>query len=83
MQVNTKQAQQIYKEALKDIKPTDYVIDAYCGIGALSCLAAQKVSSFFFYFISKNETKNEKKERKKGGEKRKKNREKGEKINKK
>ena len=44
-QINTNQAESIYSEALKDISKEDIVIDAFCGVGTLTCLAAKKVRS--------------------------------------
>ncbi|MCH9632235.1 MAG: 23S rRNA (uracil-C(5))-methyltransferase RlmCD [Chlamydiae bacterium] len=41
-QVNPSQAEQLYKKAIEfaDLKPDQVVLDAYCGIGTLSLLAA-------------------------------------------
>ncbi len=43
-QVNPVQAEVLYGLAIKyaDIKPTDTVIDAYCGVGMLTALAAER-----------------------------------------
>ena len=42
-QVNTKQAEQLYRHAigLADLTGTETVLDAYCGVGTLTLLAAQ------------------------------------------
>lgn len=43
-QVNSSQAANIYEKALElaDLKPSDRVIDAYCGVGLFACLLAKK-----------------------------------------
>lgn len=43
-QINPVQAEKMYQKAveLADIKPTDTVIDAYCGIGSISLFLARK-----------------------------------------
>lgn len=42
-QVNTTQTEKLYQTALTyaDLKPTDHVVDAYCGIGTLGIAAAK------------------------------------------
>lgn len=43
-QVNPNQAENLYLEALKlaEVKPTDTVLDAYCGVGTLSLIFAKQ-----------------------------------------
>lgn len=40
-QINPTMTEKLYKEALLDIKPTDNVLDIYCGIGTISLIAAK------------------------------------------
>ncbi len=46
-QVNTLQAENLFRQALKlaNLLPTMHIIDAYCGVGTLSLLAAPHVAS--------------------------------------
>lgn len=46
-QVNTPQAEAIYRQAVKwaDLKPGDHAIDAYCGVGTLSLFVAKHAGS--------------------------------------
>nr|MDE7294427.1 23S rRNA (uracil(1939)-C(5))-methyltransferase RlmD [Oscillospiraceae bacterium] len=55
-QVNPVQAEVLYELAIKyaDIKSTDTVIDAYCGIGTLTALAAERAK--YVYGCEINET---------------------------
>lgn len=48
-QVNTKQAECLYQEAIDraELKKTDVVIDAYCGIGTIGLSLADKVSKVY------------------------------------
>ena len=48
-QVNTDQTEVLYSKAIEfaDIKDTDSVIDAYCGIGTISLVAAQKAKHVY------------------------------------
>ncbi len=48
-QVNTIQAEKLYQEAIDraELKPTDIVIDAYCGIGTIGLSLADKVSKVY------------------------------------
>lgn len=48
-QVNTKQAESLYQEAIKraKLKETDVVIDAYCGIGTIGLSLANQVSKVY------------------------------------
>ena len=41
-QINTPVAERMYEDAIKaaHLKPTDRVLDAYCGIGTITCVAA-------------------------------------------
>ncbi len=48
-QINTKQAEVLYQEAIEraNLKPTDVVIDAYCGIGTIGLSLAKKVQHVY------------------------------------
>ncbi|AQP54748.1 23S rRNA (uracil(1939)-C(5))-methyltransferase RlmD [Vagococcus penaei] len=48
-QINTRQAERLYEEAiaLANLKSTDTVIDAYCGIGTIGLSIAKKVSKLY------------------------------------
>ncbi|MGO3732642.1 MAG: 23S rRNA (uracil(1939)-C(5))-methyltransferase RlmD [Vagococcus sp.] len=48
-QINTKQAEVLYKEAIQlaDFKETDIVVDAYCGIGTIALSIAEKVKKVY------------------------------------
>ena len=41
-QLNTEQAEQLYTTAVSKIDPCDTIVEAYCGVGAISLLAAKK-----------------------------------------
>ena len=48
-QVNTVQTEVLYSKALElaELKETDTIIDAYCGIGTISLFAAKKVKKVY------------------------------------
>jgi len=48
-QVNTEQAENLYKKAIElaDLKETDVVLDAYCGIGTIGLSLAYKVKKVY------------------------------------
>lgn len=54
-QVNPQQAQKLFATALgfAKIHATDYVLDAYCGVGILAILAAEKAKRVWGFEVSK------------------------------
>lgn len=56
-QVNTVQTEKLYQTALTyaDLKPTDHVVDAYCGIGTLGIAAAKNYGCASVYGFDNNE----------------------------
>lgn len=44
-QINSEQTEKLYTEALKSLNKQDTLLDAYCGIGTMSLIAADKVNN--------------------------------------